>query len=61
MKCESFGLDNIFIELEPNIRLHPPYDFSRRYTNQIESKIGIGQMTTHSVHKDSWYFHPKNT
>ena len=53
--------DNIFIELRPNIRLHPPYDFSRRYTNQIESKIGTGQMTTHSVHKDSWYFHPKNT
>lgn len=58
---ESLGLDHIYCELEPNIRLHPPYNIVKKYEKEIEATVGSGQLTAHSVHKDSWYHHPKNT
>ena len=57
----KLGLDKIYCELEPNIRLHLPYAIARKYEKDIEKRVGTGQLTAHSVHKDSWYYHPRNT
>jgi hypothetical protein len=57
----QLGLNKIYCELEPNIRLHLPYSLARKYEKNIEARVGTGQLTAHSVHKDSWYFHPRNT
>lgn len=57
----SLGLDEIFVELEPNLRLQPPYKTIRKSVKKVEKDIGTGQVSPHSVHKDSWYYHPKNT
>jgi hypothetical protein len=55
------GLEQIYVELEPNLRMQPPYKTVAPIERELEARIGSGQMTPHSVHKDSWYFHPKNT
>lgn len=59
--AHSLGLSHVCVELEPNLRLQPPYNEVAASEKDIEREIGSGQMTPHSVHKDSWYFHPKNT
>ncbi|MDA7755391.1 phytanoyl-CoA dioxygenase family protein [Pseudomonadales bacterium] len=57
----SLGLERIFVELEPNLRLQPPFKQILKSVKEVESRIGTGQVSPHSVHKDSWYYHPKNT
>lgn len=59
--ARSLGLKSLFLELEPNIRIQPPYKYVKNSRRKIEDAIGTGQITPHSAHKDSWYFHPKNT
>lgn len=59
--CAASKIDRYYTELEPNLRLQPPYQDIKSDVNNIEKAIGSGQLTPHSVHKDSWYYHPKDT
>lgn len=59
--AELLKKNKFYCELEPNIRIHPPFEFVKKNVLQIERKLGSGQMSPHAVHKDSFYLHPKNT
>ena len=51
----------IFCELEPNLRIHFPFKIIKNISKKIEKRLGTGQASPHSIHKDSWYYHPKKT
>ncbi len=51
----------MYLELQPNIRLHLPYAFVKDHEAYIEQQIGRGKLNPHGQHKDSWRGHPKNT
>ena len=51
----------MYIEKEPNIRFHFPSRIVAAAQNAIERKIGTGQLTSHRAHKDSYFFHPRET
>jgi hypothetical protein len=53
--------DKIFLELQPNMRLHLPYEKIKKHEAYIEAKMGRGKLNPHGQHKDSWRYHPKNT
>lgn len=57
---DQFGLP-MYIEQEPNFRFHFPIEKITRSQKQIEKKIGTGQLTSHKAHKDSYFYHPRET
>lgn len=53
--------DTMYLELQPNLRLHLPYSYVKGQEQFIEQKVGRGKLNPHGQHKDSWRGHPKNT
>lgn len=53
--------NTMYLELQPNLRLHLPYDYVKGQEQYIEEKVGRGKLNPHGQHKDSWRGHPNNT
>lgn len=51
----------VYLEQQPNLRLHLPYSKVKAHEVYIESRMGRGKLNPHGQHKDSWRYHPKNT
>jgi len=54
-------VEKLFLELQPNLRLHLPYKNVKSHEAYIESRMGRGKLNPHGQHKDSWRYHPQNT
>lgn len=52
---------SVYLEMQPNLRVHPPFGHIRNHEDYIEKYLGRGKINPHGQHKDSWRYHPENT
>lgn len=53
--------NTVYVEMQPNLRVHLPFGKVKQHEPFIEGKLGRGKMNPHGQHKDSWRNHPENT
>ena len=51
----------MYLEQQPNVRFHFPHKYIKSHQKKIEKRVGTGQLTSHSSHKDSYFYHPRET